>query len=278
MIKLKNIINEESDFANYEDSDGRHTEISKNAVLNLLKKYQINLKELYTNGAVWRGDSLTGESDYYIVETQNFTRVSANTENYYTLLIDNLPEWSKFPKRSKSLICSTDKNLAEPFGKGQEPFLIIPLDKNSKMGVCSKEDIFVSFKMFEDSSDGIMDFTFFITSLAQHYEVDISTYEDLLQLLAKIEKDKPEVMKLLKGKDIPYFHNFEMVEMWEKSNASLLEVIRKALNPEINNFKLINYYRDHKILKQLNDNEVWTDAKSIMIKASEVENVIGSII
>lgn len=76
-----------------------------------------------------------------IIDTNGFNRVSANTENYYTWWLDNNPTWKGYPKRSKSLICSTDRNYAAYFGY---LYLIIPSDK-ANIGICSKFDLWESF-------------------------------------------------------------------------------------------------------------------------------------
>jgi hypothetical protein len=55
--------------------------------------------------------------------------------------MDNDVEWSDYPKRSKSLICATDADIADPFG---EIHLIIPAD-NSKIGICNGMDLWGSF-------------------------------------------------------------------------------------------------------------------------------------
>jgi hypothetical protein len=69
-------------------------------------------------------------------------RDSRNTQNYYTLLFDNLPSWQEYPKRSRSLICSTSYSWAK--GYGSQTYLILPFD-GAKFGVCPEKDIWFSF-------------------------------------------------------------------------------------------------------------------------------------
>jgi hypothetical protein len=59
----------------------------------------------------------TVASSYLLYMPSEYTRESKNTYNVYTLLIDTFPSWSKFPKRSKSLICTEDLSKASGYKK-----------------------------------------------------------------------------------------------------------------------------------------------------------------
>lgn len=66
-------------------------------------------------------------------------RVSANTSNHYTVILDAvLPK--EFPKRSASIICGNWKNRHYASGYGRD-YAIIPFD-GVKIGVCPGRDIF----------------------------------------------------------------------------------------------------------------------------------------
>lgn len=73
--------------------------------------------------------------------TQGQARVSANTKNYYTLILDNDPSWQEFPKRSRSFICSTSEGTAEVYGRA---YCVFPFD-GTELGVCPNSDIWNSF-------------------------------------------------------------------------------------------------------------------------------------
>ena len=65
------------------------------------------------------------------------------TENYITLLIDYiLPSWKNYPKRSKSLVCSSSKSIS--WGYGNKAYVVFPYN-NAKIGVCSEVDLWESF-------------------------------------------------------------------------------------------------------------------------------------
>ena len=50
--------------------------------------------------------------NFLLTDPKNYTRKTHDTFNYYTLILDNAPDWKDFPKRSKSLICSLNKKTA----------------------------------------------------------------------------------------------------------------------------------------------------------------------
>lgn len=85
--------------------------------------------------------------DYIFMQPSKHDRLSAWTSNYYTLWIDNRPEWSDFPKRSKSLVCSKSQYRADLYGDhpGGATYAVLPCNEYSKIGVCPKVDIWESF-------------------------------------------------------------------------------------------------------------------------------------
>ena len=73
----------------------------------------------------------------YLIDPSLTMRKSRDNLNIYTLIMDNTPEWSDYPKRSFSLICTIKKY--------NNAFLVVPFD-NAKFGVCRyKPDIWNIF-------------------------------------------------------------------------------------------------------------------------------------
>jgi len=87
----------------------------------------------YIQGA--EGSILFGDSGKH-------TRISRNTKNYYTVLLDQiLPDWRPFPARSKSFICTSVL-------KGQSittDYTVYPVG-DPLVGVCPSEDFWTSFQ------------------------------------------------------------------------------------------------------------------------------------
>ncbi len=91
---------------------------------------------------IYRGNSsLKGEYGY-INPAKGSDRASAfATSNHYTILLDNLPSWRKYPKRSKSVIATTDEEGADQRGG---TLIVLPYD-GADIGVCPEDDIWYSF-------------------------------------------------------------------------------------------------------------------------------------
>jgi hypothetical protein len=109
---------------------------------------------------IYRG--ISGAPDIFIYDPKTRTRKSLKIPNYYTLLIDNSPYWKKYPKRSKSVICTTDSDSSSYFGAR---YIVIPLE-DKKWGVCPKHDIWACFS-------GL---------------IDLGTYHEAVNDLARILK------------------------------------------------------------------------------------------
>lgn len=90
---------------------------------------------------IWRGMRNHSEAIVTIDPTTG-RRISNNTSNHYTVLIDNSPYFKGWPKRSKSLVCSTGYKYAAGYnyGPGSGLYAIFPYD-NVKIAVCPGQDI-----------------------------------------------------------------------------------------------------------------------------------------
>lgn len=87
---------------------------------------------------LYRG--MTPGKPAYILHGEVSTRKSANTTNYYTVILDNFLPYDGYPKRSGSIILSNAKYVAEGYGT---PYVVFPFD-GVKIGVCAKVDMWFS--------------------------------------------------------------------------------------------------------------------------------------
>lgn len=173
-------------------------------------------------------------------------RKSANTYNHYTLLLDNLPSWRWYPKRSRSLICSTSQSRATKYGT---VYLVLPFNE-AKIGVCSKDDIWRGFNL--DTNLGV-----FVEDLKE-VEISDDSYQQLLSSTLRIKYDVIDKFR----DDLSMYHFCNNLK-----KSETIEDVEKAydmlLNPNLNEFELTNV-RD--IPKWGSNREVWTDSKSYLIK------------
>ena len=104
----------------------------------LLEEHCSTTYKQLINKPIWRGMSNSGAA--LIINPASGKRMSQNTFNYYTELFDHLPSFNGFPKRSRSLICSTSPSTADMFGYA---YAIFPFD-GAKIGVCPSYDLWRS--------------------------------------------------------------------------------------------------------------------------------------
>lgn len=76
-------------------------------------------------------------------------RKSLNTLNYYTLIINNDPSWSSYPKRQ--VIGTSGYSTSS----SEDVYVIFPYDR-VKVGVCSSDDMWSSFELINKRSKGEM--------------------------------------------------------------------------------------------------------------------------
>lgn len=159
-------------------------EIDKKTAVQTIKNNCKDFLNLYkkSKNLLYRGSRSTNGSFSY-GDSSKGTRKSKNTENYYTLIIDNSSDWKQYPKRSKSFICTTSKNYAGDYGI---PNLVFPKDGTS-FGICPKGDIWNSFKTVEYDLEK---FNSYIGSIGHAFDVKIldDTNENFKNSLLKLSK------------------------------------------------------------------------------------------
>jgi hypothetical protein len=177
-------------------------------------------------------------------------RISANTQNYTTLWVDNDPRWKKFPPRSRSLICSTSTGTAADYGTVA---VVVPL-KDTAIGVCPANDFWESFKSTMPPGDTtISDLNHFIDySIRQHLEkvpnqrtLTHAQMMDLLRALPpstrdpRFRGDLPDVVK----------------------NHGWVGMMERILDPKANGFDLTTWRK----FSVKGNHEVWLSAPCAMV-------------
>lgn len=131
--------------------------IKLNDAIELLNKHcKDGLTAVSNNGILYRG--FKHSSKAMVIDASTGERTSKDTNNLYQLMMDNSTALVDYPKRSKSLICTSKLWEAESYGRAAA---IIPFD-GTKI-VCSDEDDFISsdpgdlvdHKHLDDMSDVI---------------------------------------------------------------------------------------------------------------------------
>lgn len=221
------------------------------------------------------------------IDTNKMNRMSANTFNYYTLWMDNHPSWSKFPKRSKALVCSTNIITASQYARKSYPQLIIPADSN-KIGICSGDDLWFSFDALADMAEHVIsgDYSFsmdkFMTTLyyglsglgiseneAQALQTNYSSFESVLKRATR--QDIQKIIDSVLEKDLwekKYRDLEKLLVILEKTNLnSLYDLFVKGLDPKRNNFKAVSAAE----FRESDDTEIWVQGLCYTIDTAFIE-------
>jgi hypothetical protein len=190
------------------------------------------------------------------VQPSKFTRVSANTINLYTILIDNSRRWKSYPERSKSIICSSDYDTASSYGS-DEPYIVFPKD-GYKIGVCPKADMWHSFRTSD--IDDLFDFNSGVKKFIND-KLKIPVNKDDFLSYGKFKKlldDADEAIRIVPDimNQISSLSNSTFGLIKNNYKGDMLEMLEEMLDPGRNGFKVIN---DMHSLPTGNQ-ELWTDA------------------
>jgi len=247
----------ESSIMNREYSNNRTKSISDEEATKLINNNcKKNIKRLFEgNIKLFRGIE-TGPKRCGLVDSNSGSpRKSANTFNYMTLLMDNLPSWNGWPKRSKSIICSTD--LESTDGYGSYIYYVIPYD-NAKIGVCSDYDLWQSFKYGLNHS--VRSFNNQLYDLLNNNGLDDQD-DDYKTLIKTLE----ELVDINSNG-----HSSIIMEFFGDDSSNVLNHINQLFDPKKNGFKMGIEHLQH-------DKEVWIQGKSILIN-EQTNDFIKNII
>jgi len=235
-------------------TERRSKPISQEEAFNLLEK---NCKQALKSTPIYRGVKFV--DDYFLsVNPSDFERKSANTKNYYTLLIDNSPYWKDYPKRSKSIICTTSHYRASAYGN---IYRVFPYD-GAKIGICPASDFWGSFinSLYGDYLDDFNENIEYLFSI-----LNIPLKDNSISSIKKSFKQFDKVYQTKKENTIEHITNLHINWLYDfySYKKGLLNYINEILNPKKNNLKLQKIGTPIKC-----DNcEVWTDSKSILIQS-----------
>lgn len=272
MIKLTNIAKNFLSEAK-KGHVGRSKPISIEQAKSLLRKdcskYDIN-----HDTPIFRGIKSTVKQDYMFVDPSKHTRTSANTKNYYTLLVDHSSRWKNYPKRSKSIICSASPNEAEGYGT---VYRVIPFD-GSKIGIAPNSDFWASFLEINTKIGSLAQFNRALEIIIREllYISANDNKKDFFGALDELEekygdKSKEEIMNSALTRSLARYGEF-IVDKWASSNDTFRETLEKLLDPKKNDFRLETWPTSYYV----NTNEMWTDGPCILVK--EYSNAIKNLI
>lgn len=256
--------------------------LTERGLLQLAVRNYMNGKDIY------RGLK-DADGEFLIINPKNYTRQSSASSNEYTVVMDNSPYWKGYPKRSKSIICSTDSSTAHNYGK---TYVVIPLEKDAKFGMCMDRDVWTTFININKKYKLQID-TFFNSLRGVHkvlchddetmFPQKYGTYGDFIKFTDSIDKkrdvistnDKLDMLDELLAKTSRDTRIMKFIIDWIISKKSLLDFIYQETDPTINYFKLFSYYGNMEYLPY--DREVWTDSECLLINKQKWDEFIKTL-
>lgn len=208
----------------------RTVPISAKSAFETIDKHCQAFARSMSKQLIYRGGSgFDGFRTYHGNSNSGNPRKSANTANYFTLWHDNHPDWSEFPKRSRSFICSNDFDIANNFG---DTHLLIPYD-DAHIGVVPEEDLFgaITSPIGEDLSIFNTTINAVLDCVGKEYKLadGIETYKQLVDRL------KLATLQVLEAAPINMrkYLVLEAIDHMNQYNAkTYLEVVDKCYSPK----------------------------------------------
>jgi len=276
----------------------RGTELSIDEVIRVSKHYSDAIETLLKNENATIMTRSTGQYfDYkYVNPKKEETRVSRNTFNYYTFIIDNSKSWSKYPKRSQSIICINDsfKTMNDYY------YWVVPKNK-AIIGECPNYDFWFSFKKavnmdsyFNEIIRVIINLPYIekfknknnesivkyinnenIYDYMQAYKFKLKRFDNSLSEFKKALSNFDKWFKKQNILDVPTLrYNFYYHSDWlrEWKGQPLYNLLEKTLNPKYNGFKITN------VTNLKHGKESWTDAECLIIHHDKIEELLNAYI
>jgi hypothetical protein len=245
-MRLKQHINESRYL-----TPSRSVSIDFDKGIELINKECKNALVAYRSGHMfYRGND--SDALMLLVQPSKFVRVSANTMNLYTIIIDNSRLWDDYPKRGKSIICSTSYSTANSYSDNV-PYIVFPKD-GYKIGICPESDIWQSFKNIGPLYLFNADFADFVKSLGVKFRSDdLKTSLDLRKLCNELD----EIISKMDDK-------IKVISFLRNYSGNLMKSLENMFDPKRNDFKVVNDIRE----LPKGNNEVWTDSDCYLVNHS----------
>jgi hypothetical protein len=241
-------------------AEGRSQQIPKEDAIELLKtKHSDAYKSKFP---IYRGIKGSSLPFLYTNPDAGEPRQSANTYNYYTLIMDNTPAWKNYPKRSRSLICTTDIDYSTVYGS--LPYIVYP-ENGAKIGVCPTDDIWGSFSEFNGRvSMTLDDMNDCIRQILDVYDLHpkIVTYGSLIRNFEFIDDEK-HTNKVKQSSYYKHPSRFEDVYVaYLESNKTFLKFMEEdVLDPKRNKFNVVKSGDDLPLGR-----EVWVGGPCVLVR------------
>jgi len=247
----------ESGIMDREYDKSRTQSIDKDQAIELINK---NCKANFTKlssrkRGIYRGIYPFKSAFGYVNTNKGTPRKSANTLNYITLLMDNLPSWKDYPERSRSIICSTEYDTSDAYGN---VYRVIPYN-NANIGICPQYDIWDSFMYIKPLNR----FNHMFNMLLNEYNLnaDDDDWNTFKRSLIELDKEYDSDYVMNKSDNKYTYQRDEAILNMIFNEKDIIKNFDNILNPKVKDFEMG--------INNLNDNvEVWIQGECILINES----------
>lgn len=234
-----------------------------------IPKIQVALQKAEQGVHIYRGSPHPALILY--TDPTQVERLSRNTSNEMTLILSHvLPSWTSWPKRSRSLICSENPDIASAYSNGGAS-IVLPLG-NPLIGIVPSVDFWDSFDIQPP------DFNYYFQQIVHDVNVvfnlklppGITTIEEMnmvLDTFDELVKKYPEKME----SGISRRSGKQKILADMLYSGDCRKALDKFLNPTVNKFQCVPLSE----YKTFNSNEVWLSAPSILIKRREFDRLMN---
>ncbi len=243
----------ERDGVSYKEQ-GRSKPISEEEAIKLIKTKCKAMMKYYSTEPDWgwffRGVR-EGSAGFKHIDTTGEERVSKNSFNYYTLIINHSDPWKSFPLRN--IIGTNRISKASLYSNNRTVYLMFPYD-GQKIGICPQGDVWDSWYLFgeRDASE--------INDVLYKLKITDGSWNSIVKSCGKFDKSDLNVKR-------------DFMPNWFKTifNDNYKGDMLKFLTDTVfipKDFEAV------KVGQKIPDNkshELWTDGKCVMVNVGDYE-------
>lgn len=225
---------------------------------------------------LYRGLSNSFKDKMYIADSTDYDRKSPEF-SCHNFIMDNNKEWSEFPKRSKSIICTNNEVITTSYGK---PFYLIPANF-TKIGVAPEPDVWESFNDLHgelfDTSEFWQSFCIVLwKGLKQKIgeRTKILDYNSLLDACELYDNNKTDILNFYNRGTLDVDKALQLLLqefLANDNNKTMYELLSETFNPD--DFKLYKSYGEFcdriRNTKYSAGHEIWYEGRALMISLSD---------
>lgn len=249
-------------------------------IKNLLTtEYSEMLQRYGKHHTLYRGIKFKHSSSPVFISSgiQRKSEDHINIGNFYTVILDNDPRWSEFPKRSESFICASEKSVCTLYGIAHYVFPI----NGAKIGVCPKDDIWSVKIGGPPTRLSFSKFNQYLSACCKLMNLDLDMSYDQIKNLKFDSKRISELAnsKMDTGFGTPDKPNLNLDDKLESLRDCfsgedkrlqglkfMIENVGEFIDKYFDPFQLGFELLTPDIFRTEGRNECWTNAKSLMMR------------